>query len=102
MAERHQSLPIMGSLGTRVKGRQAPFSSTRCRGGRDRLREQLETVWAQQHDLVWRDVEYLLEAGLIVRSEQGLAANRRLIYAFLTPRATPPQGGMGGAGRAGG
>lgn len=131
---------------SRSGGEILPFIRYAVEGFRDGLQEQLEAVWTQQHDVIWRnyiheffrdfedsvvgvrrrrlaldlatqskpvarvqipevstriaaayakvaertidrDLEFLVEHKLILRSDDGYSANRDLIHAFVTPRA---------------
>lgn len=137
---------------SRSGGELLPFIWYAVEGFRDGLRDQLESIWAQQRDVIWRnyiheyfreyedteagvrrrrlaldlsthrkpvtragipevstrmaaayakvaertvdrDLEFLVEHKLIVRSDDGYRANRELIHAFVTPRA--PQASTG-------
>jgi len=131
---------------SRSGGDVLPFLEYAVEGFRDGLREQLETIWHQQHNHIWRnhvheffragehtasgvrrrrlvldlsrlsdpvprsklreispriaqayanrgdrtlarDLSFLLDSKLILRTEAGYRANREVMHAFMTPAA---------------
>lgn len=131
---------------SRTGGNLLPFIWYAVEGFRDGLRDQLEAIWTQQHDVIWRnyvheyfreyedteagvrrrrlaldlsvqpkpvmrarlpeispriaaayakvaertmdrDLEFLLQHKLVIRTNEGYSANRELIHGFMTPRA---------------
>ncbi|MFA6107314.1 MAG: Fic family protein [Candidatus Latescibacterota bacterium] len=131
---------------SRTGGNLLPFLWSAVEGFRDGLRDQLKAIWAQQHDVIWRnyvheyfreyedteagvrrrrlalglslhpepvpraklpevstsiaaayakvadrtmdrDIEFLLQHKLVIRTSEGYSANRELIHGFMTPRA---------------